>query len=77
MSAKIGGDLDAIGGWFMNPLLVGSVDISKSLVGGGITVKGNVSLHDGCTAIGEAYLTGAQIEGDIDCSGGRLRALNA
>jgi hypothetical protein len=76
LGAKIGGDLDCSGGHFENPFLVGSVDISKSLAADGVAITGNAFLRDGFTAVGEVRLLGAQIGGNLECSGGKLRALN-
>ncbi len=55
---------------------------TKSIFADGVNVKGSVFLRQGFTAEGEVQLLGAQIGGNLECSGGafknaRGKALNA
>jgi hypothetical protein len=73
-AAQIGGDLDCEGGSFSN-------ENGDALAADTINVKGNVFLRSGktgdgkealFTSTGQIILTGAQIGGQVDCTGGRF-----
>jgi hypothetical protein len=71
LGAQIGGDLECGGGTFSNPPRGRGVGGSgDALVADAAEVKGNVFLHKGFTAKGEVRLAGAQIKGQLSCSGG-------
>jgi hypothetical protein len=70
LNAQIGGDLDCAGGRFINPS-------TKELSGSGIalsavsmTVKGDLLLSSGFHSEGAVDLSNAQIDGNLNCSGG-------
>ena len=65
LGAKIGGQLNCIGGRFENPG-------SNALVADGIEIRGNAQLGDGFHATGAVSLHGAQISDDLSCSGGQF-----
>jgi len=71
--AQIGGDLDCSGGAFKNLPKRNSPRAAKLLMPGRANVKGSVFLRGGFTAEGEVGLVGAQIAGDLSCSGGTLK----
>lgn len=70
LGAQIGGNIDCRAGIFKNP---SQKDVQRSgtaLTAENVSVNGNVSLRDGFQAEGEVWLLGAQIRGNLDCSGG-------
>jgi len=76
LGAQIDGDLDCRGGTFKNPRTPENPD-AKTLFADRARVTGSVFLMDKFTAEGEVRLLGAQIGGDLGCSGGAFSALNA
>src|SRR5262249_30808889 len=75
--SDIGGDLDCEGAEFTNPSEKRASESGTALTAIGVRVKGSVylktSLGKGSApfkAIGAVRLTGAQIDGQLDCSGG-------
>ena len=64
--ANIGGNLTCAGGTFH----ASHAQKSEALHADGLTVKGNVYLDDGFSAVGEVRLLGANIGGKLDCGGG-------
>jgi hypothetical protein len=76
ISASIGGDLDCSAGRFTN-LIIGqyALDFARVKIGGEVFLRNSgTNLF---TANGEVNLVGASVEGDLDCSAGRLTDLNA
>ncbi|MFI5351662.1 MAG: hypothetical protein ACHQZS_01780 [Candidatus Binatales bacterium] len=63
--AKIGGDLDCLGGRFENAN-------GPALNADAATVGGNVLLRNGFHAMGEVVLVAAKIGGNLECDGGRF-----
>ncbi|HVP53546.1 MAG TPA: hypothetical protein VMU45_01020 [Candidatus Eisenbacteria bacterium] len=70
--AQIGGILDCVGGIFFPASPAGSQEKASALDANGIIVLGDVLLREGFVANGEVDLIGAQISGDLDCSGGKF-----
>ena len=68
--AQIGSDLDCSDGTFTNPPQKGVPGSGTALSADGINSKGSVFLSETFHASGEVWLLGAQIGGDLDCSGG-------
>ncbi len=68
--AQIGGDLVCTGGTFTNPPKQGMDASGRALSASSAVVKGGVFLRNGFHAEGAVHLLGAQISGDLDCSGG-------
>ena len=68
--AQIGATLDCTGGTFINPGPEGFRNTGCAFGAERIRVDGNAAFRDGFHAEGEVRLVGAQIEGDLDCSGG-------
>lgn len=70
LGARVDGDITCDGGKFT--ALRGQAEdaIDRSLSAHTLTVKGNVFLRDGFHAKGEVGFTGAQIGGNIECTGG-------
>jgi len=82
LGAQIGGNLDCIGGTFKNPPQEGIEGSGKAFNADGANVTGSVFLRQGFTAEGEVRLLGAQIGGQLACTGGTFKnpkgkALNA
>ncbi|MGA3164726.1 MAG: hypothetical protein ABSF14_01265 [Terriglobia bacterium] len=71
--AQIGTDLDCSGGKFMNSAQPGLSESGTALRFDGARVSGSVVLRKVFTAEGEVRLPGAQIGGNLDCSGGTFR----
>ncbi len=76
--AQVGGNLHCTGGVLKNPPKLGKD--GKVLEGSGealnadvVDVKGSVFLGDGLTAEGEVRLLGAQIGGQLNCTGGTFK----
>jgi hypothetical protein len=69
-SAQIGVRLECSGGTFNNPPGGNAERAGLALTSDGAKVAGGVVLGKGFHAEGEVRLLGAQIEGDLDCSGG-------
>ena len=68
--AKIGGNLECDAGTFTNPPRKDVAGSGTALQADGINVRGDVFLRGGFAASGEVRLTGAQIGGDLSCTGG-------
>jgi hypothetical protein len=75
--AQIGGQLDCTGGAFENPPRKGIKGSGKALNADGANVTGPVFLRHGFSAEGEVGLTGAQIGGQLECTGGKFTELTA
>jgi hypothetical protein len=75
--AQIGGDIRCEGGTFTNPPRRGIAGSGMALNAEGSNVKGSVYLRQGFAAGGIVTLVGAQIGGDLDCSGGTFTRLIA
>jgi len=71
LGARIGANLECNAGTFKNPPQKGSAESGDALSADLINVKGSVFLRKS-TACGEVRLPGAQIGGNLDCSGGTL-----
>ena len=69
--AKVGGNFSCSGGTFVNPATAEGRD-TCALGMDGMVVDGDVFLNKGFNANGEIRLLGAQISGNLDCSGGRF-----
>jgi hypothetical protein len=70
LGARIGGDLSCIGGTFINPPKADLPASNHALSAHTVTIGGNVFLRDGFHAEGEVSFTGAQIAGNLECTGG-------
>lgn len=70
LGAQIGGDLDCSGGIFHNPVQQNVQGSGRALTAQNIRVGGDVYLRDKFRADGVVWLLGAQIENNLDCSGG-------
>ena len=68
--AKIGGNLDCIGGTFTNTE-------GKALIADGITVGGSVFMSAEFQASGIVHLLGAKISGELTCRGGQFGSKNS
>jgi hypothetical protein len=69
--AKIGGNLDCVGGTFRNPAKPGVEGTGTALHADGISVDGGVFLSGGFRAEGQVRLLGGvQIGGQLVCTGG-------
>ena len=80
--AQLGGNLECEGAVLKNPAIKYRPASGAALHADGIKVNGDVILRQGLLAEGEVRLLGAQISGDVDCSGGTFKnaggtALNA
>lgn len=69
LGAQIGGDLTCTGGTFSNVAQDG-YPLNRALSADRMVVKGGIFLNGGFTAMGEVRLPGAQIGGNLACSGG-------
>jgi hypothetical protein len=68
LGAQIGGDFDCSGGAFKNP-----PSSNHALSAHNVTVKGNTLMRDRFQAEGEVSLSGAQLAGSLECTGGEFR----
>jgi hypothetical protein len=68
--ARIGADLDCSAGTLKNIPQEGLPMSGDALKADRVDVRGSVYLRDGFTAQGEVRMLGAQIVGNLDCSGG-------
>jgi hypothetical protein len=73
VGAEIGGTLDCGGGTFNNPPRAGEEAGGPALNAERAVVKGGVFLRGGFSAEGAVRLLGAQIQGNLDCSGGTFK----
>ncbi len=73
LGAQIGGALDCPGGTFKNPPQKDVPESGKALNADRVDVRGDIFLNKKFTAEGEVRLLGAQIGGDLDCSGGTFK----
>jgi sRNA-binding regulator protein Hfq len=71
--AEIGRTLDCNGGKFQNPAKAGIVESGIALDASNAEVTGSVLLGNGFAAEGQVGLYGAEIEGTLDCNGGRFQ----
>jgi hypothetical protein len=69
LGAQIGGNLDCGGGTFKNLPQEDIEESGTALMAEGTSVAGDVFLSDGFVAAGEVSLLGAQVGGDLECSG--------
>jgi hypothetical protein len=77
VSAVIEGNLECGGGHFQPSSRSEANDGGINVNANGIIVKGDVYLRDGFRCEGAVEFVGAQIGGDLDCTGGRLGELDA
>ena len=68
LGAKIGGNLDCLGGKFL-----GQDEDGNALIADQLITTGNVFLSQGFEAAGAVRLLGAKIGGNFDCVGGKFR----
>ena len=69
LGAKIGGQLNCVGGRFENPG-------GNALTADGMEIRGSAQLGAGLHATGEVSLDGARISDDLSCSGGQFEHLD-
>jgi hypothetical protein len=74
LGAQIEGNLDFSNAALSNPLLPGTSIGGDALTADRLVVKAGVFLGSGFHADGEVRLLGAQINGDLDCQGGKFKA---
>lgn len=72
LGAKVGANLECVGGTFYNPPQKGLANSGSALNAKAIQVVANLYLNDGFRADGEVRLAGAQIGGDFQCAGAAL-----
>ncbi len=78
VGAQISGNLVCKGGRFENAKAgVEGDEKGHALSADGANIKGDVLLNNGFHAAGQVRLLGAQIGGDLDCSGGRFENAKA
>jgi hypothetical protein len=70
MGAQIDGAFDCHGGTFKNPAQKDRKESGAALNAQGIRVNGSIHLRGGFQSQGEVWLLGAEIGGNLDCSGG-------
>jgi hypothetical protein len=73
LGVKVGGGLRCDGATFKNPYEKDVEDCGIALAADRISVKGGIFLRDHFLAEGEVRLLGANIVGNLDCSGGTFR----
>jgi hypothetical protein len=76
IGARIGGNLECMGATLRNPPSHIAPGGYVSLGADAVTVGGSVMLRDGFNAEGNVRLVSAQINGDLDCSGGSFAKVN-
>jgi hypothetical protein len=70
LGAKVGTNLECVGGTFHNPCRAGVEGSGQAFSAKAVEVKGDVFLSKGFRADGEVRLPGAHIGGDLQCGGG-------
>lgn len=73
LGTQIGGNLSCDGGALQNPAKANIAESGMALTAEGANVAGSVWLRDGFAAEGTVRLSGAQIGGSLECSGGKFQ----